>query len=875
MSKAEDTEDRALRAPAIDRTAARDSIPLTTRLGIEIPKPKDWQAFQRNCVLLFRAELNDPHAQEYGRAGQKQRGIDILARRDGREDYFVGVQCRLITTPLKKAKILSDARAALTLKAGLKELIFATTAPDDTGACDAAIEVSRELQAEGHDIKVIVYGWGQLQTLIAPHEVAYNAFHPSAVASSLSQAPGPGIGTDFASCVAGQVVEQMRSAGLAIVPSEDRAAASGSEDPGLHARIDTFRDLFKNNSQPLLAEDGLLKLLKNEDLSSKPWAHFRIETNLGSIALDLGREAEAAARFETAHAIRSDDPNALANLALARTIQGRFKEAMTIARAALDGKPRADHAVLYLLQAAARSDWDGDPEALIPADLVGTAQADIGLAEFLRRREAPGWAERSLALARRHADTPNFKRIRAIAVLSLAIGSTAIVPGGYGPVTTSEINTAADDMKALVTRCLDVGFADVYDLTAYLNNAANLLRLCERHDESEALLLRGLPIVGADPQLRRLLAISQSMQGRDDKALATLAGDTDPENQIFSAELQASTGDVAGALKRALAIETADLPERLQRLRWRQVGEMSLRLDDEPNFSAAITGLRTINPADVTASLLEIRWERKRLEYAARDGLKTAGYDNGKIVMQEVSAEVIDTKRNDLGRAIAWAEAKTVISPIVAGEDLPAAFREHLRIGRSDVFDSVALSRQRAILLVTDDQPTREIKRLLGGDAGAWLHVVFGVALKWKHINADQYIQWLAQLIKAGHSYLGVSGLVLARAARLDAAAAGEVPGDLFRTLSLMIGGRGAEPASHINAVIECLNELWGKSDAVGFRQPITGHLLRQLVSERTGDYAIILRTVLKRTGNLPTLTSYILDWLQGHFMAKAVLQES
>lgn len=49
----------------------------------EIPRPKNWQDFQRGCVVLFQAELKDPHAQECGRHGQKQRGIDILGRRNG------------------------------------------------------------------------------------------------------------------------------------------------------------------------------------------------------------------------------------------------------------------------------------------------------------------------------------------------------------------------------------------------------------------------------------------------------------------------------------------------------------------------------------------------------------------------------------------------------------------------------------------------------------------------------------------------------------------------------------------------------------------------------------------------------------------------
>jgi cellulose synthase operon protein C len=602
VSKGTELKDNQLPTARLD-PAAKSSVPLTTRLAIEIPKPKDWQAFQRNCVLLFRAELNDPHAQEYGRGGQPQSGIDILARRDGRDDYFVGVQCRLINRPLKEAKILADARAALMIEAGLKELIFATTAPDDSGASDAAVRVTRALKSEGHDITVVVYGWGQLQTLIAPHDVAYNVFHPSAVASAAPQATGPGPGSgDFAASIAEHVVEQLRGAGLTVVAPNGGVAVSTDEDLALHARIDTFRDLFKERQEPLLAEEGLLSLLEKEDLAGKPWARYRIETNLGSIAIDLGREAEAARRFEAAHAIRPDDPNALANLALARTIQGRFDEAMKAAQAALRAETRADHAVSYLLQAAARAAWNGEPESLIPEDLTGTAQADIGLAEFLRQREISGWAERTLEIARRHQDAPEFKRIRAIAVLSLAIDEGAIVPGGRGTVTTADLNTAADDMKALAEHCLAVGFADAYDLTAYLNNAAVLLRLCDRHKESESLLVRGLPSVGDEPQLRRLLALARVDQGREAEAIATLAGDADSENQILRAELQASTGDLTGALKHVVALDPTDLPVRLQLLRWRLLGELALRLGDDAQVSAAVAELRILDPHDLAAS---------------------------------------------------------------------------------------------------------------------------------------------------------------------------------------------------------------------------------------------------------------------------------
>ena len=1299
-------------------TPPKATIPLTTRLAVEIPKPKDWQAFQRNCVLLFRAELNDPNAQEYGRPGQKQKGIDVLARRGGRDEHFVGVQCRLVTAPLKEKKILSDAREALTLKADIKELIFATSAPDDTGAADAAVSVTRLLKDEGHELTVIVYGWGQLQTLIALHEAAYNAFYPSAVASTNPQNTGLATeANDLAALVAARVVEQLRSSGLAAAPRE--GAADATEDPALHARIDTYRDLFKEHDQPLLAERALLGMLEQEDLTAKPWANYRIETNLGVIAIALGREAAAASRFEAAHAIRPMDPNALANLALARTLQGQFEVAMRLAQSALEGDPRADYAVGHLLQAAARAEWQGDPATLIPADLVGSALADLGMAEFLRRREVPGWAEQVVELARRHPETQEFNRSRAIAVLSLALESGEVIAGAHGPATAAELTAAANEMKALIEHYLDIGFADLDDLVAYLNNAALLLRICERHAEAEDLLVRGMPKVGDQPHLRRLLAIVRLADDRETEAIAVLENDTDPENGILLAELQANIGDHATALAKALSIDGSHLPDRLQRLRWQIVGESALQVGDQAALDDAIAGLRSIDPHDVRASLLEIKagrktladeavvqeqlrclaagappnldmvsryfialelrnhdlaeeasrlleghvdlsrpnpavmlylrslasarrdaafhaalkqaapevrndpstlwavaahawnlgdlgasstavdallslepseprarllkieifirqdrsndlftelekplealawkspndqfrlasllghfgfveraaalayslflqhrdisrawmtlsmlvldegrgeedkpglwdvtevspdaavdltyddgstlffvvepnvllrkldpqsWEpehalvravaglragaqfvgpdgregvikqlrhkyvarlhyvmehhearfpeitgfrrvpvdvdqpggldgliaavkarhdwvqeeenqyrngpvplgifahrlgmdtidaaaglaghggklkvavgsleereqagqivrlngqrgcvldllafwtawrlealealqltcgsinlprsvldrlrarREQYEFSARDGHKTAGYDDGRIILHEVPGEVVAGFRDEVDRAIAWASANAIVLPVVASDDLPAALREHLRLGQSDVFDALVLARQNEMLLVSDDVTIREIDRVLGGDRSTWLQATFGVALDQKQTDLDRYVRWSANLVDAGQNYLGVSGAVLTHAARLDAEL-GKVPGYLFGSLSQIIGGEDAEIISHYHVTISCLGDLWTDHGAVSYRQPATGHLLRQLVRGREGDYVVILRAVLLWAKQIPALYEYTRAWLRGHFLAGKVLE--
>jgi tetratricopeptide (TPR) repeat protein len=284
------------------------------------------------------------------------------------------------------------------------------------------------------------------------------------------------------------------------------------------------------------AEKRLRELLHTEGIETKPWAHFRILTNLGSVALYLGREAEAISYYEAAYALRPSDSKAKANLALVCMRQGRLQEAMTLAQEALSNTPRADHAISYLLQAAAYSDWEGEPESLIPDDLAGTDHADIGLAEFYRRREMPGWQARCVELAHRHPDTPEFVPINAIAVLSLAVESGGTIQGGLGPVTAADLTRAADEMKAFAERMLESGFADEHDRHAHLNNASVLLRLCGRYSEIEALLRRGGRSVADDAVLRIQMALALAFLDRQAEAiewLVHLAGTGDSVGPIM------------------------------------------------------------------------------------------------------------------------------------------------------------------------------------------------------------------------------------------------------------------------------------------------------------------------------------------------------
>ena len=501
---------------------------------------------------------------------------------------------------------MADCRDTLALNKELKEIIFATTAPDDGAADNAAMNVEKTLAAEGYKVSVSVYGWRALQLLIAKHPVAYQVFCPSAAGTTTPDATAPlALPDDFAAKVAEQVATRMAQVGIAIQPKDSLSEDKSSEDPALHARIDTYRDLFKLKKQPKVAEEGLRELLAKEDLSQKPWARYRVEANLGSITLTLGREDEAIKHFETAYELRPDDANAVANMALARTIQGRYEEGMQLARTALSSSPRADYAVAYLVQAAARSDWQGDPESLIPDDLKGTESADIGIAEFIRRREQPGWAQRTIELSRRHPDSEDFKRISALAVLEIQLSTNRFYITRNPLLTEGELKEAADNMLRIAEYQLSIGLSDQHDLFAQLNNTALLLRLTGRYEECEILLKRAMGVMQLPPALSRLLGLCQVALHRKKEALDSLAmAPDDLESQLVSIELTVPD-DPKGALERVRNLKDNGEDNRLTKIRWRLVGELALQLDQFDAAKEAIEKLRFVDQNDVFAKIIE------------------------------------------------------------------------------------------------------------------------------------------------------------------------------------------------------------------------------------------------------------------------------
>jgi tetratricopeptide (TPR) repeat protein len=116
----------------------------------EIPKPKSWDEFEDLVCDLYARRWRDPHADRYGRAGQRQHGVDICGRPPYRGGRPAGVQCkRYEVGTLTKAIIKAEVRKADQFRPPLAEYTIATTDSRDTEVQSFVLALCAQREAEG------------------------------------------------------------------------------------------------------------------------------------------------------------------------------------------------------------------------------------------------------------------------------------------------------------------------------------------------------------------------------------------------------------------------------------------------------------------------------------------------------------------------------------------------------------------------------------------------------------------------------------------------------------------------------------------------------------------------------------------------------
>ena len=153
---------------------------MTIHVHAEYVPPKSWEQFEELCADTFSAEWSDPNLMRHGRAGQRQHGVDIVARRGNQ--WPVGLQCkkksRWPVSRLTVADIDTEVAAALKFRPKLKSFYILTTAPDDERLQKHARMISTRHKRKGL-FEVILLGWSEIVRRATLHEaVAVKHFGP-------------------------------------------------------------------------------------------------------------------------------------------------------------------------------------------------------------------------------------------------------------------------------------------------------------------------------------------------------------------------------------------------------------------------------------------------------------------------------------------------------------------------------------------------------------------------------------------------------------------------------------------------------------------------------------------------------------------------
>jgi hypothetical protein len=293
----------------------------------------------------------------------------------------------------------------------------------------------------------------------------------------------------------------------------------------------------------------------------------------------------------------------------------------------------------------------------------------------------------------------------------------------------------------------------------------------------------------------------------------------------------------------------------------------------------------TCGPVHVAQKVLDRLMERRQiLRRDAEQGAKTAHYAGGRIVITETPPDIVQELLRDLDSAIAWLKDQGTITPVVMQDDLPKPIREHVSLGLSDIFDNLVVAWHGNLLFVCDDLGIRQLAAAAGFQNTCWTHAVLLAARAKRHLDHERYVPMTALLIGAGHNYIGINGNDLALALWLDFQVHG-APGPMFEALASAIGGRDAEPRSHVSQVTGFLRQIWPVWPAWGAwsgdanlsrwgteatergRKVATSLLLRQLISGRHGDYRAMLQAVLAKMGDRPEFMAFFEVWRRGHFL--------
>ncbi len=526
---------------------------MTDLTSVAIPKPKDWQAFERHCRLLFELSFRDPAVQNNGRSGQRQHGVDIYGRRDAGKGRLVGIQCKGKDADYggeaTETELRSEVEKTKKFVPPIDELILVTTAPNDAKIQRTARLLENELRAAGRNLVIQVWGWERVQQEINRFPEAIKTFHPDATiftdkilntAEETKRLVAEGTAaaaTGFAG------IEQQLAQVLTRLPSHISADASGANDAldkELHDQIDGYRDLLRSD-KPRTALDLLTRLKDRLGANASERVRYRLLSNIGAAHYNLAKYDTASDFLLEAAPLNPDDVGSLANKTAALLIKGHKEDAHAVVVGALAKYPDSQELALQRLQALGQGETVETVWQSLSAKAKGAAIVFGFRIGVLREEGDANWRLLVEEGCRLYPDDVGLQVFRAESVIDRLLKND---PGAVGFVTKdvptqSELREAAEFLEKTWR---DSKGRETPSKPVCGHNAAlafNILRETQR----AAALLDDIMAAGDDAEETKQLRVAvYRRQGKEAEAirLSDTLADT-PTHRIMRADLRIDT----------------------------------------------------------------------------------------------------------------------------------------------------------------------------------------------------------------------------------------------------------------------------------------------------------------------------------------------
>lgn len=475
-----------------------------------IPKPKDWQEFERQIEVLVQCILDDPSAKGNGRQGQRQNGVDVFGWRPVK--IAVGFQCKEhFDQPVTEAELRAEVKKAEKFRPKLKEFILVTTAPRDA----KIQQVARLMTEERDDFSVDVWSWEDIEQKVIEHPRAIKAFD------------------NTYSPLISQEIREMRnenSAGFDLILAEIRsqnasgsAEIAGDEDKSTerHGQITLIQSMIEEGE--VAAAIPLIDRIVAKELDkASPSEIYRLKVTQANVAIKREKFDDAGLILIDAASSYPEHKTAPSNLATGYLLAGRGEEAVDAALRILQQDAENQKMADTLAQARALQGlvepFEGIPEPLLNSAIIWGLKCNLA-----RMSGDESWRQIAKDGLAEHPEDKFLKRFAAEATVDECISAAPAFTIGEpsGSVSRENVDIAATELFEQIGALRSIG-GEVP--AALAHNAALACRLADRFEDALQILSAAVEEHPSERELLEQLAMHHVHHGDPAKAVAYLEG---------------------------------------------------------------------------------------------------------------------------------------------------------------------------------------------------------------------------------------------------------------------------------------------------------------------------------------------------------------